>query len=203
LDSALDDLELATSVPQFKIGARTDPSLRDLHDVALLDLLHGGGGPDQQDGFDAATVVRRFKNLVGEAAPRRFIDLPPLAVYRKILDDASIRSANQVLDNVEYLIGDLRIGQVPARQIRLLAELCRWLRGRQPPSGAADEERGAVGLTLMLSSLDVNTKDELSMRLRRTGPQSVHDDLITASRPWDVVGPMMSELEAWLADLAG
>jgi hypothetical protein len=120
---ALDDLQMVTSVPEYRTWARTDPSLAELHDVDRINSVLGPTDTDDCKCSDdcmpeaaqvplpsatmkalaaeyvsgpplsASGIAGRFKGMTGDSCPADFLALPPFDGYRAAIEARGIHGA--------------------------------------------------------------------------------------------------------------
>jgi hypothetical protein len=164
---ALDELQMVVAVPEYRIWARSDPSLAELQDIDEIRVAPGGvPGPVQQAGvtpeaagarapsdtevalaamragsppLDASEIVEQFKLLTGDACPPDFLALSPFAGCRAAIEGRAIHSAAELGQvSAKTLVSELGITAGVAARWLEVAELYMWVRGVPPASDHAE-----------------------------------------------------------------
>ena len=165
---ALDELEMATAVPENRIWARSDPSLADLHDIdKVRKALSSSAGPAAQADvkpeavevpaasatmvalaaecasgppLSASDIVDRFKRLTGDQCPADFLALSLFARHREAIEERGILSAAELgQTSAKTLVAELGITAGVAARWLEVAHLYTWLRRLPPASDQAED----------------------------------------------------------------
>jgi hypothetical protein len=190
---ALDELEMAVADPVMLRWARRDPSLAELHDVDLVRLACSTVG-EAAAAPDAAKIVARFKDLVGDPAPSDFLSLSPFAPYRDALALRGIHDAARLQrTRGRELRSELSITPGEVARWREVTDLYQMIGACQPGGN------GATGAVFLLLQADLDSVSAVCEALEP--PKRLRDNLLSLARDWAVVAPSEQEVGSWGAVL--
>jgi hypothetical protein len=201
-DHALDDLEMVCAIPRYRVQARSDPSLRDLQDLTAIQCGSRGLQPIASTGIlaptddDAYRIAERFKKLTGDPVADKFLKLPPLEQWADGLAERGIYTDSQLIGAGRYLFSELGIAPLVAARLVRIAALHQYMTelSTRPNSGV----RSATPITFLCLELNIDGLSALSERVISVDAGRFRDELLEASKRWNVVTPTQAEIETWV-----
>lgn len=215
---ALDELELVAAIEYYRIWARTDPSLAELHDIdTITNLLlrptataYGKTNAAKVLAMraQAAQYVDRFKRLTGEPCPADFLALVPFAAHRAAIEERGIHTAADLgQEAAATLVSELGITNGVADRWLEVARLYTWLRevspASDPANDAADPDTITTALVFLLMQANLDSVPALKRELQQgNGVGKLRARLLDCAQPWAVVVPREQDIRCWQQELA-
>jgi MFS family permease len=193
-EAALGELILATAINSNRVWARTDPSMRPMHDIGQVQIT----AP-----VTAAALVERFKALIGDPVPQRFVELAALANQRDALEARGIRGAESLLRAEPHaLAAQLKQDAAIVGRWRELAHLHSWLQNNviaaEDYSGETAEATATRLLFLLGQAREDSVEAVTALTESSATRNAARNRLIASAEPWAAVAPSPAQMSAWL-----